>query len=164
MFSNLTSLSEYLQPRTAYEYVYSQVLCLNHNHIDCIMSRPRQHNTMLNRGRVAGSPIDVIPTDSCAQLLEKLEVLHLGWVTPAGYCQVKPQSYQFVKVSSYTTYSTKSRQSSLERHECFYSTENIQYCNIMIPSPFKSYVMGFVLKMLHPHRLVTLITLDQAPL
>ena len=65
-------------------YVCTQVLCLNHNHIECIMSRPRQHNTTLNRGRVAGSPIDVIPTDSGAQLLEKLEVLHLGLVAWVG--------------------------------------------------------------------------------
>ena len=60
----------------------SQVLCLNHNHIECIVPKAKTQPS-LQGGRKFGtnypSKNDYF-AENCAPVLENLEVLHLGYV------------------------------------------------------------------------------------
>ena len=75
--NNLTSFSGLVYLK------HLRVLCLNHNHIECIVPRVKGSNPAA-RQRYPGGPPPLAPVvdpycpDSYTPLLEKLEVLHLG--------------------------------------------------------------------------------------
>ncbi len=76
------------------EPIFWQVLCLNHNHIECVVPRPKQ-NIPPVRTRYPGGPPPINPPqqpvnnytpDAYTPLLENLEVLHLGYAKPVCVC------------------------------------------------------------------------------
>ncbi|XP_022332451.2 leucine-rich repeat-containing protein 9-like isoform X3 [Crassostrea virginica] len=54
-----------------------RVLCLNHNHIECIMPKQKPVNKMSKQG--SSKNLEFFSNDSSTPIMESLEVLHLGY-------------------------------------------------------------------------------------
>ncbi|XP_062619612.1 leucine-rich repeat-containing protein 9-like isoform X3 [Saccostrea cucullata] len=54
-----------------------RVLCLNHNHIECIMPKQKPVNRMSKQG--SNKSLEFFSNDSSTPIMESLEVLHLGY-------------------------------------------------------------------------------------
>ena len=69
--NNMTSFSGLIY------LVNLRVLCLNHNHIECIVPKPKSSNTRGKLTAASGQPF--FSPEELTPLLENLEVLHLGY-------------------------------------------------------------------------------------
>uniref|UniRef100_H2Z1T9 Uncharacterized protein n=1 Tax=Ciona savignyi TaxID=51511 RepID=H2Z1T9_CIOSA len=74
--NSLTSFSGLVHLR------HVRVLCLNHNHVECVVPRPRNHKQQQIRSQYAVNHqvgVEGIPQETLTPVMESLEVLHIGY-------------------------------------------------------------------------------------